>query len=80
VAGWRDSDLFGPAERCALALAEAMSLTPATVGDDLFAEARSHFSETQIVELAATIAMENYRARLNRVFLVEPLGRYRPGG
>ena len=56
-----------------------MTLTPATIGDETFAAARAHFSEPQIVELAATIAMENYRARVNRVFLVEAEGRYRPG-
>ena len=39
---------------------------------------QNHFNEEQIVELAATIAMENYRARMNRVFLVESEGRYRP--
>ncbi len=42
----------------------------------MYAEAQNHFSEEQLVELAATIAMENYRARMNRVFLVESDGRY----
>lgn len=79
VANWRESDLFSPAERAAFDLAEAMSHTPATVSDAVFAALQPHFSETQIVELAATIAMENYRARLNRVFLVEAEGLYRPG-
>lgn len=55
-----------------------MSLTPATVSEELFSEARAHFSEEQLVELAATIAMENYRARFNRMFLVESEGRYQP--
>jgi len=56
-----------------------MTLTPATITDAMFAAARAHFSEAQLVELAATIAMENYRARINRVFLVEAEDRYRPG-
>ncbi|MEX2454638.1 MAG: hypothetical protein WD470_08035 [Rhodospirillaceae bacterium] len=56
-----------------------MSFTPADVTDEIYAEAQRHFSEAQLVELAATVAMENYRARLNRMFLIEPLGRYRPG-
>lgn len=55
-----------------------MSFTPATVSDGMFAEARNHFSEEQVVELAATIAMENYRARMNRMFLVESEARYQP--
>lgn len=78
MAGWRNSTLFSPAERAALQITEAMSSTPATVSDKMFAEAEAHFSEEQLVELAATIAMENYRARLNRMFLVESEGRYRP--
>jgi alkylhydroperoxidase family enzyme len=78
VADWRNSRLFTPAERTALELAEAMSGAPATVTDALFAELRKHFTEAQIVELAATVAMENYRARMNRVFLIESEGRYRP--
>lgn len=53
-------------------------MTPAAVTDAVFAEARRHFSEAQLVELAATAAMENYRARLNRAFLVESQGLYRP--
>ncbi len=46
--------------------------------DAVYAEAATHFSEAQLVELAATAAMENYRARLNRAFLVEAQGFYRP--
>jgi alkylhydroperoxidase family enzyme len=80
VAVWRDSDLFSPAERAALALAEAMTVTPADIADALFAELRDHYSEEQIVELAATVGLENYRARINRVFLIESEGRYQPGG
>ncbi len=55
-----------------------MTQTPAEVTDEVFAEASRHFSEEQLVELAATAAMENYRARLNRAFLVESQGLYRP--
>ena len=79
MAIWQDSDLFSPAERAALALSEAMTELPADISDDLFAEVHAHFSEEQIVELAATIGLENYRARINRVFLVESEGRYKAG-
>src|SRR3546814_9362369 len=47
------SDLFSAAEKAALAIAEAMSFTPATITDAMFEDARAHFSEAQIVELAA---------------------------
>ncbi len=76
---WRDSDLFGEAEKAAFAFAEGMTATPAEVTDAVYEEAAKHFSEAQLVELAATAAMENYRARLNRAFLVEAQGFYRPG-
>ena len=79
MAIWQDSDLFSLAERAALALSEAMTVTPADIFDDLFADVRAHYSEEQIVELTATIALENYRARINRVFLIESEGRYQPG-
>ncbi len=62
----------------AFEFAEGLTHTPAAVTDELYAEASRHFSEAQLVELAATVAMENYRARLNRAFLVESQGLYRP--
>ena len=80
VAEWRTSDLFDAAERAALAFAEGMTQTPADVSEEVFAEARRHFSEPQLVELAATAAMENYRARFNRAFLVESQCYYQPQG
>lgn len=78
VGAWRDSALFDDAERAALALAEAMSSTPADVDDETFAALRPHFSDEQIVELVGSIAMENYRARFNRAFAVESTHTYRP--
>ena len=76
--GYRESDRFSPAERTALALAEAATATPAAVTDGLFAAAREHFGEAELVELAAVIALENFRSRFNRVFDVEANGLYCP--
>ncbi len=78
VGRFQESDLFGLEEKAALAFAEGMTRTPADVSDDVFAEARRHFSDAQLVELASTVAMENYRARFNRAFGVESQGFYRP--
>jgi alkylhydroperoxidase family enzyme len=78
VATWYASELFTAAERAAFAFAEGLTHTPAEVSDEVYAEASRHFSEAQLVELAATIAMENYRARLNRAFQVESQGVYQP--
>ncbi len=79
MAIWQDSELFSAGERAALALAEAMTVTPAEIADALFSDILAHFSEEQIVELTATIGLENYRARINRVFLIESEGRYQSG-
>lgn len=59
-------------------IAEGLTKTPANVSDALFGEARKHFTDAQLVELAATVAMENYRARLNRMFLIESQELYKP--
>jgi len=55
-----------------------MSHTPATVAESIFTELKTHFNNPEIVELASTIAMENYRARFNRAFLIEAEGLYKP--
>ncbi|MBI4499287.1 MAG: hypothetical protein HY689_15475 [Chloroflexi bacterium] len=78
VARFRESDLFSPEEQAALALAEAMTRTPVEVSDEIFEAARRYFSPAQLVELVATIAMENYRARFNRAFGIESQHFYHP--
>ena len=55
-------------------LAEEMAGTPVEVPPELSKKLRQRFDEAQLVELAATIAWENYRARFNRVFGVRPVG------
>jgi len=61
----------------AFKLAEAMSNTPANVTKEIFEEVKIYFSKPEIVELVATISMENYRARFNRAFLIEAQGLFR---
>ena len=61
----RASPQFGAAERAALALAVAASAVPNAVTDDLFADLRAHWSDEQIVEIVATIAMAGFLARWN---------------
>ena len=77
MADWRNNDFFSASERAAFALAEAATELPAVVSDEIFAAARAHFDEAQLVALAAAVAMENYRARFNRVFQVESMELYR---
>ena len=65
MAVFASSPHYSPAERIALAFAEAMTITGQKVTDDLFAEASRHFSEAQLVELTAAIALENFRSKFN---------------
>ena len=70
---------FPPPETALLRMADALAQTPANVSDELYAELRRHFSEEQLIELAASAAQENFRARYNRVFDVGSDGLYRQG-
>ena len=72
-------DGFAPHELALLRMADAMADTPSNVSDELYAELRRHFSEDQLIELAASAAQENFRARYNRVFEVGSDGLYRKG-
>ena len=58
----------------ALAFAEAMTITGQKVTDELFADARGHFSEAQLVELTAAVALENFRSKFNVALGVESQG------
>jgi len=70
---------FVPAEAALLRMADAMANTPSNVSEELYAELRRYFSEEQLIELAASAAQENFRARYNRVFDVGSDGLYRKG-
>ncbi len=72
-------DGFAPPEAALLRIADAMADTPSNVSDELYTELRRHFSEEQLIELAASAAQENFRARYNRVFDVGSDGLYRKG-
>jgi alkylhydroperoxidase family enzyme len=71
---WRESPLFSRRERLALDAAEGMTITGLDVSDDLFRELQAEFTEEELVELAATIALENYRSKFNHFFRVEANG------
>src|SRR5690349_5130973 len=72
-------ETFSLPELALLRMADAMADTPSNVSEDLYQELRRHFSEEQLIELAAAAALENYRARYNRVFDVGSDGLYRKG-
>ena len=74
VATSRGSALFSEAERAALAYAEAVTATPTAVTDEVFEPLRRYFTVPQIVELAATIATEHFRAKFNTALGIEAQG------
>lgn len=71
---WRDSAAFSPVERLVLEYAERITATPADVSPELRAALREQLTETQLVEITTAIAWENFRARFNRGFDVQPQG------
>jgi alkylhydroperoxidase family enzyme len=74
VSAWRDSSLFSDSERVALDYAERMTITGRKIDDALFAVLKKHFTEAQIVELTAAIAVENFRSKFNPALGVEAQG------
>jgi len=65
VARWRDSAVFDERERAALEFAEAATVTPAQVTAELAGRLHRFFTDAELVELSAWIALENYRSRFN---------------
>ena len=65
IPDWRDSEVFTELERLVMLYAEAMTITPPLVTDDLVTRLREHLGEAELVELTVTIAAENMRSRMN---------------
>ena len=74
IASFATSAHYSSAERAALAYAEPMTITGQKVTDELFAEVRKHFSEPQVVELTAAVALENFRSKFNVALGIESQG------
>ena len=65
VPRWRESDVFTPLEREVLEYAEAMSVTPPTVTDEMTASLIEQLGAPAVVELTQMVALENMRSRFN---------------
>lgn len=75
---WREAPFFSDRERAALAWAEALSALPTNdVGDELYNEARKHFSEKELVDLTFAIIAINGWNRLAVSFRMQD-GTYQP--
>jgi alkylhydroperoxidase family enzyme len=68
---WRKSPLFSRRDRLALELAERMTYTGKRVTEKFFQRLKKHFTDEELVELAAVIALENFRSKFNPVFGIE---------
>jgi AhpD family alkylhydroperoxidase len=57
---WREAPVYTPRERAALAWAEAVTLVSQThVPDDVYAEAREHFEDSELVNLTLAVVAIN---------------------
>jgi alkylhydroperoxidase family enzyme len=65
VPRWRESDVFTPLERDVLEYAEAMTNTPPTVTDELYARLLGQLGPAAMVELTVFIAFSNFATRAN---------------
>jgi alkylhydroperoxidase family enzyme len=74
LGNYRKSPLFSTRERLALELAERMTYTGKRITERFFKRLKSHFTDEELVELAAIIALENFRSKFNPVFAVESQG------
>ena len=73
VAIWRESPLFTPKERAALALTEALTqIAPTGVCDELYDEMRAQFDESQLSTLVFRIMTINAWNRANVAFRTTP--------
>lgn len=73
VAIWRESTLFSPRERAALAWAEAVTtLSAQGVSDAVYEEARAQLSEQEISDLTLLVVGINGWNRLNVAFRTVP--------
>lgn len=78
LSAWRECAFYSERERAALAWSEALtSLTDGSVPDEVFALARTQFSEEELVKLTLAIVAINGANRINVAFRAVP-GNYQP--
>lgn len=71
---FRDSDLFTADEKLVLEFSERLTATPAVVDKEFRQRLVERFSAAAVAELAAAIAWENNRGRLNQALGIRPAG------
>jgi alkylhydroperoxidase family enzyme len=79
LSAWREAPFYTPRERAALAWTEALTLiADGHVPDEVYAEAREHFGERELVDLSLAVVAINGWNRLSVAFRAEA-GTYQPG-
>lgn len=76
LATWRESDLYTPPERAALAVAEAatrLADTPEAVSDAMWADLVEHHDEKAVAAIILMVALTNFFNRINTT-IREPAG------
>lgn len=74
VPRWRESTVFTPLERDVMEYAEAMSMTPPEVADDLVARLLDRLGPSALVELTAVVGFANSTTRSNTALGIESEG------
>jgi len=78
LSAWHETPFFSDRERAALAWTEAVTrVADAHVPDDVYEQARKHFSEKELVDLTLAIVAINGWNRLAIAFRTVP-GTYQP--
>src|SRR6266700_1298657 len=71
VPRWRESDVFTPLERDVMEYAEAMTVTPPAVTDELSDRVLNAIGPAAMVELSSYIALANFMTRGNVALGIE---------
>jgi alkylhydroperoxidase family enzyme len=71
VPRWRESDVFTPLERDVMDYAEAMTVTPPTVTDEMSERILTAIGPAAMVELTSYIALANFMTRGNVAMGIE---------
>jgi AhpD family alkylhydroperoxidase len=80
VVVWRETPLFSPRERAALAWTEALTLLTQGVSDEVYAQARAEFSEQELTYLTSAIASINVWNRFGVAYRWSPPARPKAAG
>jgi AhpD family alkylhydroperoxidase len=80
VVVWREAPMFSSRERAALAWTEALTLVTEGVGDEVYAQARAEFSDSELAYVSSAIASINVWNRLGAAYRWTPPRRQNAPG